>query len=154
MPKSYTNRRRETLSTTEDESNQLPEEITLENLNELAEQQLALTSYDRIPEAILSGLKRYAETGCPVGGFLEAAISNDFLLAVGKADLWSMRALPAIAAWIYQEMPPDAHGSRKVYKAWVRYHAAQRALLESRDGQDEMVAATEALKTARRESRE
>ena len=83
-------------------------------------------NYDNIPPVLVNAMMLYAEEGHPVGGFLQAVIANDFLDAVGRADIHSMQALPAIACWVYNEMPSPCHGSRTVYEKWILWHKAKR----------------------------
>ena len=82
-------------------------------------------NYKYIPDNILAGLERYA-AGSPVGDFLTAVFSNLLTEAVGRADAHSMRALPAIVCYVYNEMPPNCHGSRAVHDAWLQLHDAKR----------------------------
>ena len=93
--------------------------------------------YNHIPPALKEALERYTNEGCPVGDFLQAVIANDFLMAVGRADMHSMQALPAIACWVYNEMPSPCHGSKSVYRAWIAWHKAKREGLRS-DGVREL----------------
>ena len=96
----------------------------LMNADRMLEAAIAMDprNYDRIPEAITEGLKNYASLGVPCGDFIQAVIANDLLDAVGRADVGCMRALPAIACFVYQELPSICHGSRKVYAAWLAFH--------------------------------
>lgn len=75
--------------------------------------------YDAIPPAVFAGLDRYTSRGVPTGDFLQAVISNDLKLAMRYADPWSMRALPAIVGWLYNEAPGNCWGSPKAYKEWT-----------------------------------
>ena len=106
------------MSTTEQDN-------TLELLRAIADQSYP-RDYNHIPIALKEGLQRYVDDGCPVGDFLQAVIANDFLMAVGRADMHSLRALPAIACWVYNEMPAPCHGSRAIYKKWILWHKAKR----------------------------
>jgi len=94
-------------------------------------------NYDDIPLALIRGLKGYADEGYPVGDFLQCVIANDFLMAVGRADANSMRVLPTIAAYVYNEMPSPCHGSKNVYRSWIAWHKAKREGLRS-DGVREL----------------
>lgn len=121
MPKSYTTAREKPMSTTEPDD-------TLESLGALLGAihiRGDSRNYKHIPPAILEGLTRYAEEGVPTGEFLQAVIANDFLMAVGRADIMSMRGLPAIACYVYQELPSRCHGSRAVYRAWIHHFNAK-----------------------------
>jgi hypothetical protein len=83
-------------------------------------------SYDNIPPLVMEAMKRYAKEGSGVGDFLQAVIGNDFMDAIGRADDYSIRVLPAIASYIYMEFPAKSHGSRQVYRAWLALNKAKR----------------------------
>jgi hypothetical protein len=68
---------------------------------------------------MVAALKRYAKDRVPLGDFLEAAVCNDFVEAAGRADEDNQRNLPALAAYLYNEMPRESWGSRAAYKAWL-----------------------------------
>lgn len=101
-----------------------------------------------IPPLILDGLRRYAETGTPVGSFLEAVIANDLQMAVGRADHNSLAALHSIVSYVYNEFPSTCHGSYKVYRGWIAFHDAKRAGAKM----DALKAATVALYEAKNEA--
>jgi hypothetical protein len=61
----------------------------------------------------------YVVSRIPVGGFLEAVISNDLKEAVRRADDENMRNLPAYVAWLCNEAPESCWGSPENYKKWV-----------------------------------
>ena len=61
----------------------------------------------------------YARAGEPVGGFLQAVLSNDLMAAVCRADQDNIRNLPAGALFIYNELPSPCHGSPAKYEAWL-----------------------------------
>lgn len=106
------------------------------------------SDYHLIPEAVLLSLENYAEQGVPPGSFTEAAIANDFVECVAKADPNTMAALPAIAGYIYNKMPSICYGSRKVIQAWIEFHAAQRKGVEG----DELQALADKVTEAKYES--
>ncbi len=70
-----------------------------------------------IPERMMPALKNYTEHGEIPGDFLQAVISNDLSGAVGRADEENLANLPAFVAYLYNEVPAGAWGSReKMYK--------------------------------------
>ena len=69
---------------------------------------------------LVNGLALYADHGKPTGGFLRAVLSNDFGVAVCKADENSTRALREIAQFVRNEMPSKCHGSPEKVKAWIK----------------------------------
>jgi hypothetical protein len=128
-------------------------EMTDEDMAQLqreADAQRGIVDHRNIPPLLVEGLNRYAEHGVPVGDFLEAVIANDFLGAVGKADHNSMMALPAIASYVYLELPSICHGSRKVYRAWIAFHGAKRNGVEG----DELQKFADAVSLAKNEANE
>lgn len=81
---------------------------------------------DLIRDDIRESLIAYAQEGRTVGGFLEAVIANDLVEAAGRADIDNLRALAALACFVYNELPSPCWGSRRVYAAWVAWHRAKR----------------------------
>lgn len=81
----------------------------------------------RIRENIREALVRYAEEGLPLGDFLQAVIANDLGDASARADEGNALALAAIAAFVTIELPRPCWGSRRIYLAWLAWHAAARS---------------------------
>ena len=73
-----------------------------------------------------AALDRYVHQGVRLGDFLSAVVSNDFQEACRRADNDSLENLPAFAAYVYNEMPSTCHGSREIYRAWLKTHAKKR----------------------------
>lgn len=65
----------------------------------------------------------------PTGDFLRAVLSNDLTAAVGHADGYNIRTLPAIVSYVYHHLDPDNHGSLEKYEAWILKH---RALIDAK----------------------
>ena len=78
-----------------------------------------LFDYDRIPENLMGGLKRYIEQKVLPGSFLTAVLENNLSEAVGRADIRSLYILPIIVCWLYNEAPGSCWGSPEKVKAWV-----------------------------------
>jgi len=78
-----------------------------------------MTSLADIPKPTFDALVEYAVAHRPVGAFLYAALSNDFMTAVFRADDENIHELRAIAVYIYNELPPEAHGSKAKVDAWL-----------------------------------
>lgn len=55
----------------------------------------------------------------PTGSFLEAILTNDLKRAVGHADRYNMLTIPAIVAYMVNELPFECYGSTKKYDAWI-----------------------------------
>lgn len=81
---------------------------------------------DAIPAHIQAALDEYAEAGRPVGDFLQAVLSNDLTGAVCRADAGNLRAIRAIAQYVYNELPSRCHGDRARYTAWLEAKRAER----------------------------
>ncbi len=73
----------------------------------------------RIAPHMLDGLKRYIEEHCPVGDFLTAVLRNDLSEAVGKADDYNLKNLPAFVGYLYNEAPSQCWGSKEKVKKWL-----------------------------------
>ncbi len=83
-----------------------------------------------VSDDMLEALQAYAEHGRPVGDFLTAVLANDLQDACGRADDFNLPNLPAFAAWVYNECPIPAHGSRERVKAWIIKKREHRQSLE------------------------
>ena len=77
-----------------------------------------MSVYDKLPEHLQGGMKRYIESGIGAGHFLTAVLSNDLFGAVSYADPKSLEALPDIVRWIYNEVPSASWGSPKKVQEW------------------------------------
>jgi hypothetical protein len=71
-----------------------------------------------LPCWAVESLKEYVRIGRPVGGFLEAVLSNDLMNAFGRADEGNCRLMFEYAKYVYNKMPMGCHGSRKIYNSW------------------------------------
>jgi hypothetical protein len=78
--------------------------------------------YNNIPTHLRAGLDRYASLGVPPGGCLRAALENNFLEFFKRADPETTAAAGAIAAYLYNEMPHNCHGSEEAVEAWIEKH--------------------------------
>ena len=72
-----------------------------------------------IDEATGEELTRYLRHHCPTGSFLEAVISNNLKEACARADDVNLWRLPLLVAYLYNEAPMLAWGSRDQYKDWL-----------------------------------
>ena len=75
--------------------------------------------YDGLPEGLQESMRLYMEAGISGGGFLDAVLQNDLLLAVIRADNTNLEALPDIVKWIHWEAPKVSYGSRETVLAWI-----------------------------------
>ena len=87
----------------------------------MTEKQIRDSSYRGryIPEHMIGAVLRYFNDHSMPGDFLCALLVNDFMAACRRADDKNMAALPAWAAFLYNEAPSKAYGSPKKFKAWL-----------------------------------
>ena len=76
-------------------------------------------NYTLLPEHMREGTRAYIETGREPGDFLTAIMANDFLEAVGQADVHNGMALTQWAHFIYVQAPHQCHGSKAKVEQWV-----------------------------------
>ncbi len=75
--------------------------------------------YETIPRDTIAAITRYVEQGIPPGGFVQSVLENDLAGAIGRADVWNMRALKSTVSYVYNEIPAPAWGSKEKYAAWL-----------------------------------
>ena len=75
--------------------------------------------YSKIPEDTLADLRRYIEHGVPLGGCLEAIVSNNLYAAFSRADDAHIEAMFHIVAWLHNVAPSVSWGSPGVYSEWL-----------------------------------
>lgn len=74
--------------------------------------------WSAIPEITKESIDAWVESARPVGGFLEAVLSNDLRGAFSRADSENQRAMFAIVAYLYNECPGACWGSPERYRTW------------------------------------
>jgi hypothetical protein len=74
--------------------------------------------YAAIPEHTRESIDAWVESARPVGGFLQAVLSNDLSGAFARADLDNQRAMHAIVSYLYNECPGGCWGSPERYRTW------------------------------------
>lgn len=75
---------------------------------------------DFVPPDIKESIDDYVQNRVPLGGFLQAVMANDLCEAVGRADADNMLTIRHIVGYVYNEVPPNAWGSKEKYYAWIR----------------------------------
>ena len=75
--------------------------------------------FDNVPLRLRESLQRYVEHRIPPGGFLEAVLSNDLMLAVGYADEDSLACLKDLCVIVNCRLPCVCHGSRDRVRQWI-----------------------------------
>lgn len=78
----------------------------------------SMRDYDNIPGQTLETLVRYVIDGRPMGHFCTAAMANDMMRCYQHGDLANIRALWAIATWIYNRAPAECWGSVDAVQQW------------------------------------
>ena len=76
--------------------------------------------YDKLPEHMRGGARRYIEHGIMPGHFMRAVLANEFIMAFMLADAINAAAMRDWADWIYNEVPFGCHGSRARVAEWVK----------------------------------
>ena len=77
-----------------------------------------MSVYEKLPEHLQGGMRRYIENGIGAGHFLTAVLSNDLFGAVSHADPKSLEALSDIVKWLYNEAPSTCWGSKERVQEW------------------------------------
>jgi hypothetical protein len=77
------------------------------------------TQGKQVPEQFHEPIINYIAHRRPVGSFLEAVISNDFIKAVTRADEEALENIPAFAVFFIMWAPADCYGSRGAYWKWI-----------------------------------
>ena len=90
---------------------------------------LASVNYDRLPNHMQIGARRYVEQGVKPGDFTMAILTNDLYMAIRQADRVNMVHLEEWMDW-RDMLPPAAHGSAKKVAAWI----SRRGLQGTRGG--------------------
>lgn len=79
-----------------------------------------------IPPQMMEGINDYLHYGYLPGSFLEAIFANDLVIACGQADDENLRNIPAYAAFLYNDAPPQSWGSQKKVDAWIKFKQEQQ----------------------------
>jgi len=69
---------------------------------------------------MLSHLETYINERQPLGGFLQAVVSNDLKEAVGRADDININLIPKYVRWLYNYAPIGSWGSVENYERWIK----------------------------------
>ena len=77
--------------------------------------------YDAIPEHMMLAIKDYIDRGTPLGSFLYAVFTNDFMNACCKADDTNVKILLVYAKYVYNECPASCWGSPEIVEEWMKY---------------------------------
>ena len=73
-----------------------------------------------VPRHTAESLTRYVFDGVPPGQFLEAVLSNDLMESFARADDENTRNIRYLAAFIYNELPGNSHGTLERMVEWMK----------------------------------
>ncbi len=82
--------------------------------------------YEKLPEALRDGMRRYIEDGIRPGRFLSAVLENDLFAALNRADDNNRAELHSIVGFMYNELPAGAWGSKRAVKNWLKRSERER----------------------------
>jgi hypothetical protein len=91
-------------------------------------------SYERLPEHMQAGARRYIEQGIPPGGFLEAVLANDLVGAFARADEVNRGAMRAWTLWLYNDIPSSAWGDPSMVDEWMEQGGLEGRNVEKGSG--------------------
>jgi len=91
-------------------------------------------NYSILPEHMREGIQRYIEHGIRPGDFLYLILCNDFVHALGHADVINMARIVDYAKFLYLEAPRGCWGSRAIVDAWIEAHKIERAEKKLKEG--------------------
>ena len=72
-----------------------------------------------IPETTMDSLRMYIEKRHRPGGFLTAVLENKLHESLAKADSGNLKAIKAIAFWVYWHAPGKCWGSPEEVDEWL-----------------------------------
>ena len=72
------------------------------------------------PDASAQALDDYIQRRIPVGGFLEAVLSNNLVNAMSMADQNNLPLLKEYVLFLYNYAPAKCWGSSKKYNEWLK----------------------------------
>jgi hypothetical protein len=90
-----------------------------EEVAKLAQEQTEILAVERIPPSTIASIRRFAFAGIEPGDFVRAILCNDLKGAVGRADIFNMKAIPAIVSYCYNVIPAASWGSEAKMEAWL-----------------------------------
>lgn len=75
--------------------------------------ELLAHDYSRIPPLVKAALVAWIRERRTPGRFVCAVLLNDLREAMGRADAYSLYALPSIVSWLYNVAPGNCWGSKE-----------------------------------------
>lgn len=77
-------------------------------------------NYDRLPEHMRAGFRRYIEHGIPGGSFMDAVLSNDLIGAMETADEINRERLFDTCVFLLNQAPAGCFGSPERVSKWIK----------------------------------
>lgn len=93
-------------------------------------------NYSILPEHMREGMQLYLEHGIRPGDFLYLILCNDFVHALGHADLINTARIVDYAKFLYLEAPGGSWGSGEAVDAWIKAHEIERKEKELKSGEE------------------
>lgn len=81
-----------------------------------------------IPDYMVGALQRYVTHGISPGSFLRAVLENNFMDALGAADLDNATCLLGWANLVYSDLPYECKGSRIAVREWMKMGGLKGAM--------------------------
>ena len=78
------------------------------------------SSANFVPADTKASIDAYVKDRAPIGGFLYAVLSDDLFEACGRADENNAKCLFGIVRYIWNNAPPECHGSQAKVRAWLK----------------------------------
>jgi hypothetical protein len=78
---------------------------------------------ERVPEHTAGAIDAFIATGQPVGGFVNAVLTNDLFRAFDRADPENIAHMQDIVTYVYNEAPMGCYGNQETVDAWIRTQA-------------------------------
>lgn len=89
-----------------------------------------------VPEHLRDGLVRWVEEGLLPGDFLLAVLTNNLRESVGRADRYSLEALPQLVIWLHNFAPAAVWGSHERVQIYAQWCERLRAIWRLQDCED------------------
>lgn len=77
--------------------------------------------WNKVPEHMQDGLRRYLDHGIEPGGFMIAVLSNDLRESFARADAINRERLFDIVCFLYADAPALCWGSPARVKEWINH---------------------------------
>lgn len=84
-----------------------------------------MIDYSRIPEHMREGTRLYIEHGVTPGDFLRAALENNFIGVVERADYINKNAFFTWAQFLVNDVPWNCRGSREKVDTWMAHRGLE-----------------------------